>query len=169
MIIVEGPDCAGKSTLCSLLSAVLKLDIIHLSNKSDNSYKAYLQRIEDMAKKPVIYDRFFFSEAVYSQILKRERAFSDSEYVDLKNKLHDNAIQVIHCTREDSILLERYKTRGEDFVTRSELINISNCFWDHFRYFNATIIELDIMNFTKFLDQAQEFVDRLHGTKINNE
>jgi thymidylate kinase len=169
MFIIEGPDCAGKSTLCSLLSLVLKLDVIHLDSKSDNSYEAYKKRINDMIKTPVIYDRFFFSEAVYSQILHRERAFSDSEYTLLQRKLLNSNVQTIHCTSSDHTLLKRAEERGETFVTPQQLLSISTAFWRHFEDFPHTVIELDINNKHSSIHKFKEHVASLYGTKNENE
>jgi len=169
MFIVEGPDCAGKSTLCSLLSSVLKLDIIHLNNKSDNSFHTYLSRIVEMEKRPVIYDRFFFSEAVYSEALCRKRTFKDFEYSLLKSQVIKSNVQVIHCTQQPRVLLQRAADRGEDFVNSLELVTIADLFHKHLFGFPVLTVEPNIFNIELFRSSLEAHIDSIYELKNTNE
>lgn len=95
IIIVEGIDRVGKTTLCNILSEMLsdetkkinvfKDNFVYSEIKSDvSSEKAntFLNLVENGIVQDVIVDRFHWSEKVYAICNKRkynERAFLDSE------------------------------------------------------------------------------------------
>lgn len=73
MIIVEGPDGAGKSTLINHLYTTFKLDVIHTPGPMPDLYLWLLEQGLERTrneKPPKIYDRFFISETIYGPILR---------------------------------------------------------------------------------------------------
>lgn len=88
MIIVEGCDGTGKTTLVQSLSADLNLligkrltvkrDEIYKTTKGD-TYRALAAAVEGLGK-PLIWDRIgTFSDPIYGRVLERESAFTTRE------------------------------------------------------------------------------------------
>lgn len=105
MIIVEGPDGAGKSTLVSSLVADLMVDVGKRATKNrDNlfevtrqdTYTALAKAVKGH-KKPLIWDRMFFSEMVYAPAVGRPCEFSIEEQVFVRKVLGAISCPVIMC------------------------------------------------------------------------
>jgi len=68
MIIIEGPDNVGKTTLANQLAKDLGVEVVHSIKPTD--FQAGVDRLNWMASNPlIIYDRVScISEAVYGPI-----------------------------------------------------------------------------------------------------
>lgn len=128
LIIVEGPDGAGKSTLIDkLLKSNPGSLYRHFSNpKTDDEafgyWKIYVNAIKETdPTKVTIFDRSWYSDRVYAPIF-RGREEMDSLHVEMLENtavMHGGAV-VIYCTAPVSVLWQRCKKRGEDFVKTSD-------------------------------------------------
>ena len=101
MIIVEGPQGTGKSTLAGYLrDNIPASNLYRLSGQRDKSesgkklseymYHIQLDYLEKMAKVPMdlVFDRTFFTEEVYSRLGFKDYSFSDV-YWQLVNRLEN--------------------------------------------------------------------------------
>lgn len=112
MIIVEGPDGGGKSTLARYLSAQLDIglsadSLLSDAERNDPSFRArdnVRQRVwasllrECTARHaPVIHDRLFWSELVYSETFGRECAFPYDEQRMISRLMLALEVPIIFC------------------------------------------------------------------------
>ena len=122
LIIIEGPDLAGKSTFASYLP-----NAIHFTqNDAHYMYEAELERAKTDL---VVLDRCWISEKVYGPIKRQQCAYTDEEYDMLCNKLKAIPHTIFYVMCPVDMLLTRYKMRGEDYVTQDELIDIANAYY----------------------------------------
>lgn len=91
MIVVEGPDGAGKSTLCKALGKHFDLEVVSPQKNGRMPEVPVRNRVYRALGKAVqgrhpakIYDRFYWSELVYGGILRGEVAFTffEQKYVE---------------------------------------------------------------------------------------
>ena len=121
LIIIEGPDLAGKSTFASYLP-----NAIHFTqNDAHYMYEAELERAKTDL---VVLDRCWISEKVYGPIKRQQCTYTDEEYTLLCDKLKAIPHSIFYVTSPVNMLLERYNMRGEDYVTQQELIEIANAY-----------------------------------------
>lgn len=111
MIIVEGPDGAGKSTLCRNLVgsgvATKVLDSPRVAAKGDIDRMKYeTRRYLKRSKEDVVVDRLLFSELVYGPILRGRSAFSTLEALNLEHEIIWNKVIVIFCLPNSLIFKE---------------------------------------------------------------
>lgn len=148
LIIVEGPDLAGKSTFIThfddnkyikyhygagpvIKTAAEYFEMMTLS-LSDLWKKAIL------AKKDLIIDRSWISDAAYEHVRK------DGGRVDESHKLQYNGLFLSMFRKIATVLLippfnvieERYKNRGDDFVTIEQLEQA-------YKYYNDLSLAID--------------------------
>lgn len=120
LIIIEGPDGAGKTTLCAELQSLLPLStLLKLSGSPkhvdtpdymERVYRSLLPFFEHVAvEQHVILDRFCLSERVYSKLFKPyEPSYLDDYEAKLASKL--NVIQV-YLEVSRPVLAERLRRK----------------------------------------------------------
>ena len=132
MIIVEGPDGAGKSTLCRELASEFHVPI-HIkepkdgpTNARENTYEA-LQRAVSWDESIRIYDRLYFSELVYGSILRDKVDFSPKEQLHIEGVLLGLKCPIIFCDLPRSLLRSNVEAdeEGQLMGVRENLDKIS--------------------------------------------
>lgn len=130
--IVEGIDKAGKSTVIEDLKRLLPDAVVFkLKNKptggsAEEREKVLLcydelfhQALENHEKVPVIFDRAYPSEIVYSKINRGYDAFYVIDWWRLDDKLKDVA-KFIYCFAPENVLVERFKQHKEKDLTQDQ-------------------------------------------------
>ena len=119
IIIIEGPDGSGKTTLANQLSKQTGYKIIHRTQPKTEEEKAimmdeYLQTIR--AGKNMIFDRCWYSEMVYGPVMRDTSVISYPQMYDLERRLIKAGALIIYCTGAKSTLWARCQERGEDYI-----------------------------------------------------
>lgn len=137
IIIVEGPDGAGKSTLIeSLLKSHPGSVSKHFghpksSEEALNYWRIYAQAIEDAPVDSLtIFDRSWYSDVVYGPIF-RDTVEMDALHVKMLEALvmTRGGGYVIYCTAPIRTLWSRCKKRGEEYVpSEDKLIEVSRAY-----------------------------------------
>ena len=110
LILLEGPDCSGKTTLARALCDNLQAHYIHSSYTSGLDVMAYHKNhidtaIDYLQDGPVIIDRLYPSEMVYGRAF-RNNIYEESstvetpwgtKYLELHNKLESLGTIHIYC------------------------------------------------------------------------
>jgi thymidylate kinase len=107
MIIIEGPDGAGKSTLCGALKNSGIVDKVlpspRITSKGDPDRMKYETRryLHLYGQNHTIaVDRFLFSEMVYGKVLRGKSSFSRLEYLNTLLEIMTTGSIVIFCLPE---------------------------------------------------------------------
>lgn len=105
MIIVEGPDGAGKTTLVNMLLAeypALKIGQRGTHDRDKlwtvtvgDTFRALAEAVHN--KQIYIWDRLFYSEFVYSPVQDRPVAFTDMQSMYIRRLINDLGIPVVLC------------------------------------------------------------------------
>lgn len=115
-VLVEGPDCAGKSTLVKELHNRLRLDARFLGHKETPSqFRRYLT--EYAAAHETVFDRGHLSELVYSQVLGRPAPFSKREATIL-NGISAETQVVVLALPDEQTAIGRYRDRNEHVLQK---------------------------------------------------
>jgi len=112
MIIIEGPDGGGKSTLVKTLHEDLGIELDEAAKFSKERrndpqfrspeevrlrvYKALTREVVGR-KEPLLYDRLYFSSLVYTDAYGREPDFNFSEQVHIGRCLNAFKVPVVFC------------------------------------------------------------------------
>jgi thymidylate kinase len=123
IIILEGPDGSGKTTLAQQISRQTGYLLLHRSQpKSEEDKKRmmdeYIQVIK--ANKNCIMDRSWYSEMVYGPVMRDDSVITYPQMYELERMLSKNGALLIYCTAPESVLWKRCLRRGEDYITKHE-------------------------------------------------
>jgi len=108
VILVEGPDCSGKSTVVERLKNMLHWDSKALQHQEGNQFQRYLREYAHADK--VIFDRGHFSEEVYSLLWRKGSPFSVQEK-DILAALCQQMMLIIFVCPPVEIMKRRYRQR----------------------------------------------------------
>lgn len=112
-IIIEGPDCAGKSTLAEKLANALDMNILKMTANGGQSVPEYLQKL---ACDGVIIDRCWVSEQIYSDLFKREPRIDNDDAEALTELCGLIGIPIIVLLPPLHVVIDRLNERGDEYA-----------------------------------------------------
>lgn len=182
IIIVEGCDLAGKTTMIDLISKRYQGIVIkNTIRPKDGSeverarikfvYNKILSFIADAPFDTFILDRFYPSELVYSKVKRNYEAFADADYVSLEERIKsivkpENAF-VILCSPPIKTILDRLKDRGDDYINKNDVEGILARYREYAGGTRLNVLEIDTRRpKEELLEDVVKFVE--HEYKGNN-
>ena len=112
-IIIEGPDCAGKSTLAEKLANALDMNILKMTANGGQSVPEYLQKLTCDG---VIIDRCWVSEQIYSDLFKREPRIDNDDAEALTELCGLIGIPIVVLLPPLHIIIDRLSERGDEYA-----------------------------------------------------
>lgn len=131
IILVEGPDGAGKSTLVDKIAAASRnARKWHFGAPINDQaafdyYKCYAVAIKECTPDTVnIFDRSWYSDMVYGPIM-RQRIEMTQEHADMLSAMcvASGGGLVVYCTAPIKTLWSRCRQRGETYVNSYETLS----------------------------------------------
>lgn len=119
IIILEGPDGSGKTTLANKIKDQTGYTLLHRSHKTDTEATCLFDEYAQVIKsgKNCIMDRGWYSEMVYGPVMRGNSIITYPQMYELERMLAKNGALIIHCTAPEMTLWKRCLRRGEDYVT----------------------------------------------------
>lgn len=115
LVVLEGCDGAGKTTLARSLAKILDADIIHCTSRTPNDKKFFEGIIEASKTKNIIADRFCYGQYVYQE--KKDRPLGGyAELNYLEAKMLAAGAKVIYVAAPPYEIEERLAERGEKLI-----------------------------------------------------
>lgn len=123
LIILEGCDATGKTTLANLLAPVLNATIIHCTAETPNDMQFFTNIAWAAAQKNIIADRFCYSQFVYQSEVNRPLFTNEPEsywvsswdaLYSLETKLLKCDTKVIYTYASQKDIADRMIARGEN-------------------------------------------------------
>lgn len=111
MIVLEGIDGVGKTTLANLLSKTYNAGIVHATRETPNDW-AWFNELMDVAKdRNLIMDRAFWGQFVYQD--PKERKLSWEQLHELERRLSQEDGKLIYVVASEEDILTRLGARAE--------------------------------------------------------
>lgn len=108
-ILIEGPDCSGKSTALDRIKNALRWDAKSLHHREGDQFQRYIK--EYCSVENTVFDRGHFSEAVYGQMWRGGNPFSQQEFNFLNFYLQREGL-IIFALPSEETLINRYRARN---------------------------------------------------------
>jgi thymidylate kinase len=155
-IIVEGPDCSGKSTLVNQLKNSLQWDSKSLHHQQGDQFSRYLK--EYALAEEVVLDRSHFSEEVYSKLWRGGSPFTKKEKIILNQLCKLNTLIILACPKL-KILKKRYLSRDyEQQISLEELKKSREFFLRELSEQNP------IIYFSESYEELNKLIDKIRST-----
>lgn len=126
IIIIEGIDGAGKTTLAEQISKQTGYTIVHRSKPNDEAEKLrmmgeYLQLVR--SSRNIILDRCWYSEMAYGPVMRDKSYISFPQMYELEKQLAKHGAIIIYCTGPKAALWMRCTKRGEAYIIDRDRFN----------------------------------------------
>lgn len=132
LIILEGCDGAGKTTLAKSLAMLLDAEIVHCSSKTKNDFRFFCNLIEASDHKNIIADRFCYGQFVYQH--KDDRPLENYHNLNaLEIILLEHGAKVVYVTAPLEEIESRLKARSEKVINGLSIKEVCEGFEDLFR------------------------------------
>lgn len=152
IIVLEGPDLAGKSTLARALADVTDLEVIHRGPPTQHPLYEY----EPAGKWTGICDRWHLGETVYGPLLRGESKLDDAQLWHVAAYLRARGAIVVLLMTPLETILDRYAQRGDSLIKYDDLVRIYDRYnayvGTHFR--DITIMGNDPSLYATFIHNA---------------
>lgn len=185
IIIVEGPQGTGKTTLTNYLRDNMSgSNLYRLSGQKDKTltgkeyskkmYMALLEYLEKMQDIPMdlIFDRTFFSEEVYARLGYKEYSFTDiyDKLIEKLLLLNYDIYFIVLYLEDTSLFKKRLEREGHHNYQEFSIdnsVNQQNTYLsmaEELKNTKINIIKLSMDNF----DMAYEKINEILNIKTNN-
>lgn len=111
LIILEGCDGAGKTTIAKNLAEILDAEIIHCTRETPNTFEYFKGIISRATTKNIIADRFCYGQFVYQEEHERKLTINHLDLLEKWMGLID--VKLIYVTSSVETIEARLKNRGE--------------------------------------------------------
>ncbi len=111
LIVLEGCDGTGKTTLANKLALILGAEIIHCTTKTPNTAWFFENIIEMSKTRNIIADRFCYGQFVYQE--PEERKVTKDELYTLELDMMNAGARVIYVDASEADIKKRLNARGE--------------------------------------------------------
>jgi len=117
-VIIEGVECAGKTTLIDFLRKErLPWDVKYVAHQEGDQFDRYMY--EYITARNILINRSHFSECVYGTLWRGGTSFEEYERKTLDSYVRRHMI-VVHCDAPTELLLDRYANRDFDQMAKAE-------------------------------------------------
>lgn len=111
LIILEGADGAGKSTIAKRLARILNARIIHCTKDTPNDLAYFRSILYASEEQHIIADRFCYGQFVYQS--EEERKLTCDELYRLEADMLNMGAKVIYVTASEKTIEARLNKRNE--------------------------------------------------------
>lgn len=133
LIILEGCDGSGKTTLARSLARIFDAEIIHCTSRTPNDKKFFEGIIEASKTKNIIADRFCYGQYVYQE--KRDRPLGGYDNLNyLETKLLAAGAKVIYVGAPAEEIEKRLELRGEKLINGLTVCDVMRKFEEVFKF-----------------------------------
>lgn len=126
LIILEGCDGAGKSTVAKKLAKILNARIIHCNAKSNNDYEFFSNIINASYTENIIADRFMYGQFVYQK--PEDRHLTEQDLYRLETQVLSAKGAVINVTANQETIKDRLGLRGETIINGLTVKEVCNAY-----------------------------------------
>lgn len=127
LIIIEGPDKAGKTTLAKQIEERLGYRYVHFGAPGKDPAQDYADFLLNL-KEPTVCDRFLYGEKVYGPMLRGKSLITPLQFTVLERLCRLKGAFLIKASTPIEIVQQRLIKDGDDMITAEQNIQASKMF-----------------------------------------
>ncbi len=129
LIIVEGCDKTGKTTLVKEIQKRFGGEVIKKGNPDGDAYIDYIATIARLTTdKFYIFDRFYLSELVYGPLMRGMNWLDKSKFENIEGYISKMQPVVIHAYNTEEFIHQKMKEDGEDYIEDDDVKHVLRLF-----------------------------------------
>lgn len=165
IIIVEGPNGVGKTTLCETLKDRYGLEYMKEEKPNEPGFPYYLKKALSY-KHDIVFDRYLLGEYVYPKLFNDGRKpLENWEQRAIERVLQVKNTFLIYANVDKPTKLKIFEERGEDLVDASMVDDESDYFDEAYR---KSILPKITYNFKKDdLEDVYKQIDKIDNQSIS--
>lgn len=163
IIIVEGCDCTGKSSLIFELSKMMQFEYKHFSMPPNNISRKeqhdfckneYFNELDKIKKDEIyVFDRFYFGEQIYAPLYRNY----SPDYIDvIEEELNKMNALLVLVYADEKTVIDRF---DNVFIKRKDISGILNKYSDIFSFSNINNKMMIDTSHKSSVDCAREVFD----------
>jgi thymidylate kinase len=147
MVIFEGSDAAGKSTLELELQNRLNWDIIkgssfELAKKANDELFNHFKEVT-LNNPNAIIDRWAISNYIYADIFKDYTRITDQQLQYLESLIEANNDTIVYVRADPEVIKHRLRQRGDEYIEEKDVDSIIKAYDNLFHNAKFKYIEID--------------------------
>lgn len=119
LVVIEGVDKAGKSTLAERLKRELGWNVVHFGKPGPDPFLEYNTFLDNLTEN-LICDRFFLGELVYGPLLRKKQSITQKQIKIIESKCNRIGTIIIHANPKYKTISDRFDKLGDDMITESQ-------------------------------------------------
>lgn len=119
LIIIEGADKTGKTTLARRIEKELGYEYVHFGPPGKDPAKEYAEFLINL-KTPVVCDRFYYGELVYGPLLRQGSVITSLQQTTIERLLRLRGAILVHARTPLDIVRHRLRIMGDDMITAKQ-------------------------------------------------
>jgi len=124
IIILEGCDKTGKTTLANKLFERTDFKMYKSSQPKKPPYEEYMEMLDIIGKEDAIIDRFHLGEMVYGPIYRGKSNLTNIQFKYIEDRLKKLKTVVIYCSDDSTKIAKRFKKDKEEFTKEQDIVDI---------------------------------------------
>jgi hypothetical protein len=150
VLIVEGPDCSGKSFLAAALGRVMGVEVVHAGGPPVSRLEFVERLSRQLSSRGKILDRCaVVSERVYGTVLRDETIIPEEGLRLWTKNFVDDGWSLVYCRLPDPVTLERMRLTlvssgaAKSYKTGQHIAKILEHAPDILRAYDRVIAEIE--------------------------
>lgn len=156
LIVLEGCDGSGKTTIANKLAKMLGAEIIHCTTDTPNTVWFFRDIIELAQTQNIIADRFCYGQFVYQN--PEERQLNEQDLYHLELTMMNIGARVIYVDAPTATIKDRLANRNE--TTSKPIDTIKK---EYGKIWNKSILPITTMYSTAHKDEGYLIFDYVKG------
>lgn len=118
IIILEGENKTGKTTLAKYISDCYDFDVIKCSQPKGDPYVEYMKILKSIEKsgRNTVIDRFVYGEFVYGPLYRGKSSLTKTQLRNIELKALSLNAHLIYCHDTPANIEARFEAEGEEFA-----------------------------------------------------
>lgn len=138
VIILDGPDGSGKTTLANTLAKDHGFKVVHTgvpdpSLDSQGLFNQYVDSLDEALHndQPVVFDRHYLGECIYGPIMRGKSLLSPMQIKLIERVCRARDVKVVICCPRWETVYANWQVKKNDYVTKPiQLKDIYDCYAD---------------------------------------